>query len=175
MEMAPDLRSSEQEWISLLLTRELSAFSRELELFQDEALIWATSPGISNSAGTLTLHVCGNLKHYVGAVLGNTGYVRDRDLEFSARDIPRALLQSNLVETSEVVRTVLAGLPGQKLRAEYPDILGGPRLPTDLFLFHLTAHLAFHLGQAGYLRRILTGANESSGALSMQALSSALK
>lgn len=160
------------EWISLLLTRELSAFSRELELFQDEALIWATAPGISNSAGTLTLHVCGNLQHYVGAVLGNTGYVRDRDLEFSARDIPRPLLQANLGRTAEVVRTVLTDLPGQKLRAEYPDILGGPRLPTGLFLLHLTTHLAFHLGQAGYLRRILTGANESSGALSMQVLSS---
>jgi hypothetical protein len=157
------------------LARELSAFSRELELFQDETLIWATSSGVSNSVGTLTLHVCGNLKHYVGAVLGNTGYVRDRDLEFSARDIPRALLQANLAETSEVVRTVLAGLPDQKLSAEYPDILGGPRLPTGLFLLQLSTHLAFHLGQAGYLRRVLTRANESSGALSMQALSSALK
>jgi len=174
VETAPDIRTSEREWISLLLTRELSAFSRELELFQDEALIWATAPGISNSAGTLTLHVCGNLQHYVGAVLGNTGYVRDRDLEFSARDLPRPLLQASLAETTEVVRTVLAGLPDQKLRADYPDILGGPRLPTDLFLLHLTAHLAFHLGQAGYLRRVLTGANESSGAISMQALSAML-
>ena len=171
METAPDIRSSGQEWISLLLTRELSTFSRELELFQDEALIWATAPGVSNSAGTLTLHVCGNLQHYVGAVLGNTGYVRDRDLEFSARDIPRSLLQANLARTAEVVRTVLTDLPDQKLRDDYPDILGGPRLPTGLFLLHLTTHLAFHLGQAGYLRRILTGANESSGALSMQALS----
>ena len=162
------------EWISLLLIRELSAFSRELELFRDEALIWATLPGISNSAGTLTLHVCGNLQHYVGAVLGNTGYVRNRDREFSERDLPRPLLQANLAATIEVVRTVLAGLPDQKLREEYPDILGGPRLPTDLFLLHLTAHLAFHLGQAGYLRRALTGVNESSGALSMQELSAKL-
>lgn len=162
------------EWISLLFARELAAFSRELELFQDETLIWATAPGISNSAGTLTLHVCGNLQHYVGAVLGSTGYVRDRDLEFSARGISRPLLQANLSGTAEVVRTVLAGLSDPGLRAEYPDILGGPRLPTDLFLLHLTTHLAFHLGQAGYLRRVLTGANESSGALSMQALSTTL-
>ena len=135
-----------KEWISLLLTRELSSFSRELELFPDETLIWATSPGVSNSAGTLTLHVCGNLKHYVGAVLGDTGYVRDRDLEFSARDIPRPLLQANLAETSEVVRTVLAGLPDQKLSAEYPDILGGPRLPTGLFLLQLSSSSGFSPG-----------------------------
>lgn len=158
------------DWTSLLLTRELSAFSRELELFQDEALIWATAPGISNSAGTLTLHVCGNLRYYVGTVLGNTGYVRNRDLEFSARDIPRSLLQANLARTAEVVRTVLADLPDQSLAADYPDVLGGPRMPTGLFLHQLSSHLAFHLGQAGYLRRVLTGANESSGALALKAL-----
>jgi uncharacterized damage-inducible protein DinB len=159
------------EWISLLLTRELSGFSRELELFQDEALIWATAAGISNAVGTLTLHVCGNLQHYVGAVLGNTGYVRDRDLEFSARDISRSLLQANLAKTTEVVRTVLAGLSDQSLKEDYPDVLGGLRVPTGLFLLHLATHLAYHSGQAGYLRRVLTGANESSGAMSMQALS----
>jgi hypothetical protein len=171
VETASNLRASGREWISLLLTRDLSAFSRELELFEDEALIWATAPGVSNSAGTLTLHVCGNLQHYVGAVLGNTGYARDRDLEFSARDIPRPLLQANLARTTEVVRTVLADLPNPGLMADYPDILGGPRLPTGLFLLHLATHLAYHLGQAGYLRRVLTGTNKSSGAISMQALS----
>jgi hypothetical protein len=86
-----------------------------------------------------------------------------------------SLLQANLAGTIEGVRTVLADLPDQRLRADYPDILGGPRLPTGLFLFHLATHLAHHLGQAGYLRRILTSANKSSGALSMQTLSAALK
>jgi hypothetical protein len=158
------------EWIRLLITRELSSFSRELELFPDESLIWATVPGIANSAGTLTLHVCGNLQHYVGAVLGNTGYVRDRPLEFSARDLPRSVLRENLAKTSEVVGTVLANVTEESLRADYPYGLGVPRMPTGLFLFHLSGHLAFHLGQAGYLRRALTGASESSGALPMQAL-----
>lgn len=159
------------EWIRLLITRELATFSRELELFPDESKVWATAPGIANSAGTLTLHVCGNLQHYVGAVLGNTGYVRDRPLEFSTRDLPRSVLQDNLTRTAEVVRTALADLTDQQLEADYPDGLGVPRMPTGLFLFHLSAHLAFHLGQAGYLRRTLTGSKESSGALSMQALS----
>jgi hypothetical protein len=163
-----------KEWISLLLTRELSAFSRELELFQDEALLWATPPGIANSVGTLTLHVCGNLQHYVGTVLGNTRYVRHRDLEFSARDVPRSQLQADLAKTTEVVRAVLADVPDERLMEEYPDVLDGLRIPTGLFLLQLATHLAFHLGQAGYLRRVLTGANESSGAVSLQALSAAL-
>jgi hypothetical protein len=163
----------DNDWTRLLLTRELAAFSRELDLFPDEALIWATVPGVANAVGTLTLHVCGNLQYYVGAILGNTGYVRDRDLEFSARDVPRTRLKAELAKTAEVVSTVLSGLPDESLAAEYPDVLGGPRMPTGLFLRQLTSHLAFHLGQAGYLRRALTGANESTGALSLKALGGA--
>ncbi len=160
----------DNEWTSRLLTRELAAFSRELDLFDDETLIWATVPGVANAVGTLTLHVCGNLQYYVGTVLGNTGYVRDRDREFSDRDVPRSYLVAELAKTAEVVRTVLADLPDESLTAEYPDVLGGPRMPTGLLLRQLTSHLAFHLGQAGYLRRALTGANESSGALSLREL-----
>src|SRR6185503_7683856 len=109
------------DWIRLLMTRELATLSRELELFPDEAQIWATVPGIANSAGTLALHLCGNLQHFVGAVLGNTGYIRDRPLEFSARGIPRSRLLADLATTSEVVRTVLADLTDAQLAADYPD------------------------------------------------------
>ena len=71
-------------WIGRLFVRELKGFERELALFPDEALIWKTMAGITNPAGTLTLHVCGNLQHFIGHVLGQTAYVRNRDYEFSA-------------------------------------------------------------------------------------------
>jgi hypothetical protein len=160
-------------WIRLLLTRELTSFSRELELFPDESLIWKIVPGISNSAGTLTLHVCGNLQHFVGAVLGGTGYVRNRDLEFSARGVSRAVLLAELQKTIQVVDAVLPRLPENALSADYPDVPGGIRVPTGLFLLHLCTHLAHHLGQAGYLRRVLTGENQSSGPVAVKALSGA--
>lgn len=160
-------------WIRLLLIRELASFSRELELFQDESLIWKIVPGISNSAGTLALHACGNLQHFVGAVLGGTGYVRNRDLEFSTRGVSRAMLSAELKKTIQVVDTVLSDLPEQALSADYPDVLGGLRVPTGLFLLHLNTHLAHHLGQAGYLRRVLTGENQTSGAIAMKALAGA--
>jgi len=157
-------------WIASLMSRELASYSRELELFRDERLIWATAPGVSNSAGNLALHVAGNLQHYIGATLGNTGYVRDRDYEFSARGLSRETLQGELATASRVVTEILGSFPESRLQETYPDILGGVRLPTGLFLQHLGSHLAFHLGQVGYLRRVLTQSNESSGALSMKAL-----
>ena len=161
------------EWTLLLLRRDLQGFATELELFPDEALIWETLPGISNSGGNLTLHVCGNLQYFVGTVLGRTGYVRDRPLEFAARGLSRSALLAEIERTLHAVQTVLPGLSGDDLSAPYPDVLGGIRPPTGLFLVHLSGHLSHHLGQAGYLRRALTGENRSSGTVSMQSLAGA--
>jgi hypothetical protein len=157
-------------WIASLMNRELASYSRELDLFPDESLIWAAVPGIVNPAGNLALHVAGNLQFYIGATLGETGYVRDRDFEFSARGVSRETLQAELSTASRVVTAVLGDFPESRLEEIYPDVLGGVRLPTGLFLQHLGSHLAFHLGQVGYLRRVLTQSRESSGALSMKAL-----
>lgn len=162
-------------WIASLMSRELASYSRELDLFQDESLIWATAPGVSNSAGNLALHVAGNLQHFIGATLGNTGYVRNRDFEFSARGLSRETLHAELSTASRVVTEVLGSFPESRLQEIYPDILGGVHLPTGLLLQQLSSHLAFHLGQVGYLRRLLTQSNESSGALSMKALSGEMK
>src|SRR3954462_752804 len=102
--------------IASLMTRELASYSCELDLFQEEQLIWATVPGISNSAGNLALHVAGNLQHFVGATLGDTGYVRDRDFEFSARGLSREILHAELSTASRVVTTVLGHLPESRLQ-----------------------------------------------------------
>ena len=159
-------------WIQIVLLRELESLEREISLFPGDELVWSVVPGISNSAGTLTLHLCGNLQHYVGAVLGASGYVRNRELEFSRRGVSRAALASEIRQTIGVVRDVLSGLPPDKLALEYPEEFSGKRLATGLFLLHLSTHLAHHLGQVGYLRRVLTAENVSSGAISIKALSS---
>jgi len=159
-----------REDMERLLVRDLAGFAREIELFPDEASVWKTLPGVSNSAGTLALHVCGNLKHFVGAVLGGTGYVRNRDREFAVRDVPREEILREIRETSEIVSSVLPKLSPEVLDAPYPESHGGVRLSGRLFLLHVCTHAAFHLGQAGYLRRALTGDARPSGALSIRAL-----
>ena len=158
------------EWTALLMTRELRGFATELSLCPDEASVWAILPGVANSVGTLTLHVCGNLQYYVGTVLGGASYVRDRAREFSARDIPRSELTVEIERAIDAVTTVLPRLTADDLAAPYADVLGGTRPATGLFLMHLTAHLSFHFGQAGYLRRALTGDGRVSGAISLQSI-----
>ncbi len=153
-----------------VLVRELEAFAREVELFPDDESLWRTLPGVANSAGNLALHACGNLRHFVGAVLGGTGYVRERPAEFATRSGRREDVARQLRETAGVVAATLSRLPETVLAAPYPEPHDGVQLPCARFLLHLCVHLAFHLGQAGYLRRALTGDARTSGAISLGAL-----
>ena len=157
--------------LCVLNERELNSLISEIELFPDDKILWRVLPGIANSAGNLTLHVCGNLKYFIGSVLGNTGYIRDRESEFNRKSGSRAELVADLQSTKEVVQNVLAKLSETDLTTPYPKIVGGVELTCGRFLIHLATHLSFHIGQVGYLRRALTGKNESSGAISLRALS----
>lgn len=154
----------------IVLARELDGLVREIEAFPDDAAVWNVVTGVTNSAGNLSLHVAGGLQHFVGAMLGKTGYVRDRDAEFSRREGTRAELVEELQRARRVVETVLPALPETALEStlSHPS-LPGP-VPTQRMLVHLCAHAAFHLGQVGYLRRVLTGENQSAGPLPMTPL-----
>ena len=156
--------------MQILLVRELQAFAREVEMFPDDASVWRMLPGVTNSAGTLALHVCGNLQHYVGHVLGGTNYVRHRELEFSQRAGTRAELVRAMHETVAVVEHVLPRVSEEMLSRDYPEQVGGCTINTRLFLSHLSVHLAYHLGQAGYVRRVVTGDSRSSGAIALKSL-----
>lgn len=139
-----------------LLLRDLAAFTKELEAFPDEPGLWATRPGVSNAAGNLALHVAGNLQFFVGSLLGGTGYVRDREGEFGRRSGSRGDLLRELDLARQVVETVLPRLTEEDLAREFPFTMEGKRFRTDVFLLRLGVHLAYHLGQANYLRRLLS-------------------
>jgi hypothetical protein len=139
-----------------VLVRELKALRRQVEAYPDDASLWRSPAGIANPAGTLVLHLCGNLRHFVGKVLGGVEYVRDRDAEFSRRDVPRAELLAEIDATIEAVSAALGTPADARLSARYPMPIGGRMLTTSQFLVHLAAHLAYHLGQVDYHRRLLT-------------------
>ena len=153
-----------------LIVRELNAFIREVEMFPDDALLWQTVPGVTNSAGNLALHITGNLQHFIGHVLGGTGYVRNRADEFGRRSGTRAWLAAELNRTIEIVSNVLSQVTGETLAREYPERVADLSINARAFLIHLSVHLAYHLGQAGYLRRVLTGENRSSSPLPLAPL-----
>ena len=154
----------------ILLRRDLRCLIREVEAFPDDATLWRTVPGIANSAGNVALHVAGNLRHFVGTVLGGTGYVREREQEFSRREGTRAEVVALLEATILEVEPGLQALTEATQAAPYPQAVAGHQPPAGRWLLHLTAHTAFHLGQAGYLRRTLTGDATSAGGMSIKEL-----
>lgn len=151
--------------IASLMLRELRALQRELELFPDDAAIWALPDGVSNSTGTLVLHLAGNLRHFIGARLGDSGYVRDRKREFEARGLSRGVLLAEVSEAEAVVGSVLPTLTAADLAAKFPEVVGNQHMETGDFLLHLSVHLAYHLGQVDYHRRIVTRSATGAGAV----------
>jgi hypothetical protein len=138
-----------------MLSGDLAALRSEIERFPSEALLWKTLPGVTNSAGNLTLHLTGNLQHFLGATLGGSGYVRNREAEFTRRDLPRATLLQEIDAAREAVSRGLTALSERDLDAVYPLEKDGAPVTTGYMLLRLCRHLAYHLGQINYLRRYL--------------------
>ncbi len=141
--------------IKQILLRDLGKLRQEITLYKKEENIWVVVPNISNPAGNLVLHLAGNLNTYIGATLGNTGYVRQRDLEFSLRNISRAELLEKIDDTSNMISTVMDTLDDSILSKNYPLVVFEKEMTTEFFLIHLTAHFSYHLGQINYHRRLL--------------------
>ncbi len=138
-----------------IFERDLNKLITEINAYKDENNLWLIKEGISNSAGNLCLHLIGNLNHFIGAVLGNSGYVREREKEFSLKNIPRKELISNLEKTIAVVKTSLTNLPEAEMEKLFPLEVFGKPMTTGFMLVHLTTHLTYHLGQINYHRRLL--------------------
>ncbi len=144
-----------KESLQSLFSRDLQKLKTEIESYQHEENIWKIDKDISNSAGNLCLHLVGNLNHYIGMTLGNSGYIRNREIEFALKDIPSLKLIQQIDKTIEMVSLTLESLSIDDLQKEYPaEPLGYP-MTTEYFLIHLFGHLNYHLGQINYHRRLL--------------------
>ncbi len=135
--------------------RDLNKLKEEIELYSDEADLWKIGGEITNSAGNLCLHLTGNLKHFFGAVLGGSGYVRDRDAEFSSKNVAKSELLQSIDETETIVRSTLEKLSDADFEKTYPIEVFGKPMTTGFFLVHLATHLNWHLGHINYHRRLL--------------------
>lgn len=149
---------TEKEFLSSmakLFDRDIARLEQEIFLYSDEESLWKVSGSIINPTGNLCLHLCGNLQHYIGHILGNSDYKRDRDNEFSSKDIPKEKLIGEIRNTRSVVGETLGKLDPELLPREYPVMVFDHPMTTLHFLIHLESHLNYHLGQLNYHRRLL--------------------
>ncbi|MEM9687399.1 MAG: DinB family protein [Bacteroidota bacterium] len=141
--------------LQALFKRDLEKLKTEIQSYSDEKILWHTEKSITNSAGNLCLHIIGNLNAFIGAALGNSNYVRQRDLEFSLKDVPRSELIQKIDETIATVQNILSNLSPKDLENQFPIQVSQQKTTTAYFLAHLTTHLSYHLGQINYHRRLL--------------------
>ena len=141
--------------LKIIFSRDLLKLKAEIELYKDEKNIWTTDKNIANSAGNLCLHLIGNLNSYIGREIGKTDYVRNRELEFTQKDVARTELINKIDNTVAVIQDALSKLTEQELNKEYPLLVFDKKTSTEYFLVHLAAHLSYHLGQINYHRRLL--------------------
>ena len=138
-----------------IFDRDLEKLKKEISSYSREENIWKTNKNIKNSAGNLSLHLIGNLNHFIGATLGNTGYIRKRDAEFTDKNVPLHDLQIMIDEVKTMIHNTFATLSFEDLEKKYPINVFGYEMNTIYFLMHLIAHLNYHLGQINYHRRLL--------------------
>lgn len=138
-----------------IFERDINKLKEELSLYKNEKDLWVVKGDVKNSAGTLTLHLIGNLNHFIGAVLGNTGYVREREKEFSDRNIPLEKMFHDLDEVLRIVKNTLSKLSDADLQKDFlVELIGKRKIVQELLI--LASHFNYHLGQINYHRRILT-------------------
>lgn len=138
-----------------LFERDLNKLITEIELYKNEENIWRVEKNISNSAGNLALHLIGNLNTFIGKEIGKTNYVRNRELEFAQKSVPRKELIENINDTIKVVKDSLITVTNEELKKDYPILKFSEMTTTEYLLVHLATHLTYHLGQINYHRRLI--------------------
>jgi len=140
-----------------LFIRDINKLQKEIQLYSDDEIFWKVDNEIKNSAGNLAIHLLGNLNHFIGATLGDTGYIRQRDKEFNDKNVPRQLIIEHLEEVKTIIEKVILQLTENELTDKYPiNVFKNESMTTEYFLIHLFGHLNYHLGQINYHRRLLT-------------------
>lgn len=144
-----------KESILEILNRDLNKLKDEISLYNDESSLWLIKNEINNSAGNLCLHLIGNLNHFIGALLGKTGYIRNRENEFSAKNILRENLFKEIDKTIAVVSLTLQNFSNEDFEKDFPTDKHGKIVKTDFKLLNLITHFNYHLGQINYHRRLI--------------------
>lgn len=146
-----------QAFLADFYERDLQRMIEEISLFKEERNLWRIHGAVKNSSGNLALHITGGLNHLIGATLAHTGYVRNRELEFTSKGVDRKELVAGLEALIPMINKTILSLTTEQLESKYPIFFDKPDTSIAYVLVQLLAHLNYHLGQVNYLRRVLEG------------------
>jgi hypothetical protein len=137
-----------------IFERDLVKLETEIAAYETDEQLWTVRGEIKNSGGNLALHLIGNLNHFIGSILGETGYVRNRDAEFDTKRGTRGEIIEMIKNTTPVVSSALGKLTAEALVKDFPVQKHDETRRVDFMLLHLYGHFSYHLGQINYHRRL---------------------
>ena len=138
-----------------IFERDLNKLKDEINLYRNEESLWIIKGEVSNSGGNLCLHLIGNLNHFIGALLGNSRFIRERESEFSSKNVSREEINEMVEKTIKTVVESLDKLSDEDFDKDFPIEKHGKAQKIDYMLLHLLTHFNHHLGQINYHRRLL--------------------
>ena len=146
-----------------LYQRDIEKLITEIDLFKNEEDLWKTTGSIRNSSGNLALHIIGGLSFHIGATLGNTSYIRNREHEFISKNIPRKSLTDQLRGLISLIKETILSMPKERLNEPHPKFFDKENASVSYVLTQLLLHLNYHTGQVNYLRRAFEQADNIFG------------
>ena len=122
-----------------------------------EEQIWQRPFAHGNSVGHLLLHVTGNLNYYIGAQVAETGYVRDRDREFTEPEPkPKAEVLAAFDRAITLAIDTIEKQSAEDWLKRYSAVRESESKERFAIFLRCAGHAYHHVGQIIYLARELT-------------------
>jgi uncharacterized damage-inducible protein DinB len=122
-----------------------------------EEQIWWRAAENQNAVGNLVLHLAGNVRQWIGHGVAGWPDLRQRDLEFAARNATAAELAQALKSSLEPAIEVLRSLDPAEL--DQPLGVQGYQVTKLEGIYHVVEHFSQHTGQIILLTKALTGSD----------------
>jgi uncharacterized damage-inducible protein DinB len=118
--------------------------------------IWTRNAEKENSIGNLVLHLCGNVRQWIGFGVGDLADHRDRDSEFAARGglEPAALIERSRKTIAEAIGILENFDPARLLEKVTIQNYQVTKLEA---VYQVVEHFAQHTGQIIFVTKMLTG------------------
>jgi uncharacterized damage-inducible protein DinB len=123
-----------------------------------DSQIWARHSDNENAIGNLALHLCGNVRQWIGSGVAGLPDIRERDREFAARGGHSCgELKERLRRTVEEAAEQIRELPPERLveitRVQNYEVT---RLEA---IYHVVEHFSQHTGQIIFATKLLTSSD----------------
>ena len=139
-----------------LYGKELDKLKNEINAYESDELIWKSVEGAQVTGGNLCLYIAGNLQHNIGAMIGDSGYIRNKEAELKAKNVSRERLMEEIENTRQVVVDTLEQVSKSELLKVFPTKDFEEPVTTEYYLVHLLNNFCFNLGQMHIHRKVVS-------------------